>query len=104
MATSNPGGCRPRSGPSPALASGNDTFVFQSGTGPETVGNFTPQSDTIELDHFANMQHAQELTAAVTSDAHGDAVIELGHNDSVTIPGMTASFLQAHLQSLVHLH
>ncbi len=83
---------------------GNDTFVFQPGTGPETVGNFTPQSDTIELDHFANMQHAQESMAAVTSDAHGDAVIELGHNDSVTIPGMTASFLQAHLQSLVHLH
>jgi FecR protein len=83
---------------------GNDSFVFQPGMGAQTAGNFNPQSDTIELDHFANMQNAQELMAAVATDAHGDAVIELGHNDSVTIPGMTASFLQAHLQSLVHLH
>ncbi len=83
---------------------GNDAFVFQPGRGAETVGNFNPPSDAIELDHFANMQNAQELMAAVTGDAHGDAVVELGHSESVTIPGMTASFLQAHLQSLVHLH
>jgi hypothetical protein len=83
---------------------GNDAFVFQPGRGAETVGNFNPPSDAIELDHFANMQNAQELMAAVTGDAHGDAVVELGHSESVTIPGMTASFLQAHLQGLVHLH
>jgi hypothetical protein len=83
---------------------GNDNFVFKPGVGADTIVNFNPQADTIELDHFANAQNTQQLAALVTADAHGDAVIELGHSDSITILGMTASYLQAHLQSLVHLH
>jgi len=83
---------------------GNDNFVFQPGVGADTIINFNPQADTIELDHFANVQSVQQLASLITADAHGDAVIELGHNDSITIPGTTASYLQAHLQSLVHLH
>ena len=82
----------------------NDTFVFKPGMGADTIVNFNPQADTIELDHFANVQNAQALAAVVTTDVHGDAVVELGHGDSITIPGMTPSYLQAHLQSLVHLH
>jgi hypothetical protein len=39
----------------------------------------------------------------ITTDAHGDAVIELAHTDSIR-PRVTANYLQAHLQSLVHLH
>ena len=82
---------------------GNDTFVFQPGIGAETIGNFNPWADTLELDHFANVQNIQQLAALIGTDAHGDAVIELGHNDSITLPGVTQSYLQAHLQSLVHL-
>ena len=82
---------------------GNDTFVFQPGIGAETIGNFNPRADTLELDHFANVQNIQQLAALIGTDAHGDAVIELGHNDSITLPGVTQSYLQAHLQSLVHL-
>ncbi len=83
---------------------GNDNFVFHPGVGADTIINFNAQLDTIELDRFANAQSIQHLAAVITSDAHGDAVIELGHNDSITIPGLTANYLQAHLQSLVHLH
>ena len=83
---------------------GNDNFIFQPGIGADTIVNFNPQADTIELDHFANAQSIQELASLITTDAHGDAVIDLGHNDSITLPGMTANYLQAHLQSLVHLH
>jgi hypothetical protein len=83
---------------------GNDNFVFQPGIGADTIINFNPQADTIELDHFANVQSVQQLASLITTDAHGDAVIELGHNDSITLPGVTTSYLQAHLQSLVHLH
>ncbi len=72
--------------------------------GAETINNFNPQVDTIELDHFANVQNVQQLAALITPDAHGDAVIELGHNDSISHPRHDASYLQAHLQSLVHLH
>lgn len=83
---------------------GNDNFVFQPGIGADTIADFNPLNDTIELDHFANIQNTQELEAAITTDAHGDAVIALGHNDSIAIPGVSASYLQQHLQSLVHLH
>jgi FecR protein len=83
---------------------GNDTFVFHPGEGAQTINNFNPQNETIELDHFANIENMQELAAAITPDAQGNAVIELGHGDSVAIPGVSATFLQQHLQSLVHLH
>jgi hypothetical protein len=83
---------------------GNDNFVFQPGVGADTIINFNPQHDTIELDHFANAQTVQELQALITPDMHGDAVINLGHNDSITLPGMTPAELQAVLQSAVHLH
>ena len=78
--------------------------MFHPGVGADTIVNFNAQVDTIELDQFASAQSIQQLAADITSDAHGDAVIDLGHNDSITIPGLTASYLQAHLQSLVHLH
>src|SRR6202034_649559 len=63
---------------------GNDNFVFAPGIGVDAVTNFNPQQDTIELDHFANPQTVQELQALVSSDVHGDALINLGHNDSIT--------------------
>ena len=81
---------------------GNDNFVFAPGVGADTITNFNPQADTIELNHFANVQNTQQLAAAITTDAHGDAVLELGHSDSITIPGVTATYLQQHLTSLVH--
>ena len=56
--------------------------------------NFNAQQDTIELDQFANAQTVQELQSLVTTDAHGDALINLGHNDSITLPGVTAAELQ----------
>jgi hypothetical protein len=82
---------------------GYDNFVFQPGIGADTIANFNARVDTIELDHFANIQNVQQLAALIGTDPHGDAVIELGHNDSITLPGVTQSYLQAHLQSLVHL-
>ena len=80
-----------------------DTFVFHPGMGAETAINFIPTTDTIQLDHFANFQSIQQLTSLIATDAHGDAVIELGHHDSITLPGVSANYLQSHLHSLVHL-
>ena len=92
-------------GPSVSITGpGNDTFVFQPGSGAETIANFNPRADTIELDHFANVQNVRELTSLISNDGHGGAFIQLDHSDSIDIPGVTASYLQAHLQSLVHLH
>jgi hypothetical protein len=46
--------------------------------------NFNWQQDTIELDQFASAQ-----TGIATTDVYGDAVINLGHNDSVTLTTTT---------------
>jgi hypothetical protein len=83
---------------------GDDTFVFHPGEGSQTVNSFDQQHDTIELDQFANIHNVQELAAAITPDMHGNAVLELGHGDSIAIPGVSATYLQQNLQSLAHLH
>ena len=83
---------------------GNDNFVFQPGIGAETIANFNTHTDTIELDHFANAQTVQELSSLITTDAHGDAVIALGHNDSITVAGVSPTDLHQILASVVHLH
>ena len=78
---------------------GNDNFVFAPGIGADTITNFKPQQDTIELDHFANAQTVQELQSLVTTDVHGDATINLGHNDTITVADVTAAQLQQVIQA-----
>jgi hypothetical protein len=78
---------------------GSDNFVFTTGMGADSIVNFDPQQDTIELDHFASAQTVQQLQSLVTSDVHGDAVINLGHSDSITLSGVTTSELQQVIQA-----
>jgi hypothetical protein len=78
---------------------GGDTFAFTPGVGADTVVNFNPRVDAIELDHFANV-HVQQLASLITQDAHGDALIELGHHNGIALPGVTARYLQAHLSNI----
>ena len=78
---------------------GNDNFVFTPGVGADTIVNFNAQNDTIELDHFANARTIQELQSLISTDIHGNAVIDFGHNDSVTLPGITADQLQHIVQA-----
>jgi hypothetical protein len=77
---------------------GADNFVFTPGIGADTIVNFNSQQDTIEFDHFANVQTVQELQSLITTDAHDNAVIDLGHNDSVTLQGVTTQQLQQVIQ------
>ena len=84
--------------------SGSDNFVFKPGIGADTVVNFNTQHDTIELDNFSSAQTVQQLQALITTDIHDDAVIELGHGDSITLAGTTAQQLQAIVHGSVYLH
>jgi hypothetical protein len=83
---------------------GNDNFLLRPGVGADTIVNFNPQADTVELDKFVDAQTVQQLASLITTDVHGHTVIELGHSDSITIPGLTQTYLQAHLESIVRLH
>jgi hypothetical protein len=88
-----------------SVASANaDNFVFTAGVGADTIVNFDLQHDTIDLSHFENIQSVQQLASMTTSNSHGDAVIDLGNHDSITIAGVTAAQLQQVMQSVVHLH
>ncbi len=80
------------------IGSDGDHFDFGPGVGAETVTNFNPQQDTLEFDHFADAQTIEQLQSLITTDAHGDAVINLGHNDSVTLTGTTTADLQHVIQ------
>jgi hypothetical protein len=83
---------------------GNDTFIFGPKIGADTIDNFYPQNGTNQLDHFADVQTLQQLASLITPDVPGDAVIDPSHSDSIPLPGMNTTQLQAHLHSLVHLH
>jgi hypothetical protein len=107
VASSSTGQSEPSNGSTGSVSIGgsdNDTFVFHPDMGAQTITGFNPQTDTIELDHFENIKNPQQLASDITSGAHGEAVIDLGHHDSITIPGTTAAQLLAHIQQAVHLH
>ena len=83
---------------------GNDNFVFKLGIGADTIVNFNTQHDTVELDNFSSAQTMQQLQALITTDIHDDAVIELGHGDSIALAGATALQLQTIVHGAVYLH
>jgi len=73
----------------------NDTFVFGPGFGHDTITNFEPTTDVIEIDHsvFANVQ---ALLAAMQDDGHGNVIINADMHDSITLQHVTVAQLQAH--------
>jgi hypothetical protein len=77
-------------------SSANDTFVFAPGVGQEMLFNFSQQSgnaDQIELDHFGISNFSQLNIQAV--DGNHDTLINLGHNDSLLVVGVSAAHLHA---------
>jgi hypothetical protein len=85
-------------------SSGADNFVFAPGIGANTIVNFDAQHGSIDLSHFENIQSVQQLASLVTANAHGDAVVDLGNHDSITIAGLNPAQLHQVMQSAVHLH
>jgi hypothetical protein len=79
-----------------AGSSASDTFVFAPGMGQEMVFNFsqlTGNMDHIELDHFgiADFSH---LNLQSVNNNH-DTLINLGHNDSLLLVGVSTNSLHA---------
>jgi VCBS repeat-containing protein len=85
-----------------AGSSTNDTFVFAPGIGQEMVFNFSQQSgniDRIELDHFGISDFSQ-LNLQSANNNH-DTLIDLGHNDSLLLVGISATSLHAN-EFIIH--
>jgi aryl-phospho-beta-D-glucosidase BglC (GH1 family)/20S proteasome alpha/beta subunit len=74
---------------------GPDNFVFAPNFGQATIKNFTPGTDSLQIDHtmFVSLN---ALTAAMHDDTHGNAVITDAAHDTITIENITTAQLFAH--------
>jgi beta-glucanase (GH16 family) len=74
---------------------GSDTFVFAANFGHETIANFHPDTDVIQIDHavFADLQ---ALLAATHDDGNGNAVITANPHDTITLENVTVAQLVQH--------
>ncbi|MFO1056662.1 MAG: right-handed parallel beta-helix repeat-containing protein [Dongiaceae bacterium] len=78
---------------------GSDTFVFgEAGSGHDTVADFQPGTDHLEIKQNLNGNHlltAADVLASATVDSHGYVVLHLSAQDDVTLLGVDLAHLTA---------
>lgn len=72
---------------------GADIFGFFHGSGSDTITDFVSGTDRIDVSKIGFETHQQVLDA--TTDVGGNAVINLGGGDQVTVRGVTKAQLQS---------
>ena len=72
---------------------GNNTFIFAPNFGQDTIADFHPGEDTIQIDHtvFADFNDLMTHALAVGSDT----VISDAANDSITLKSVALANLHA---------
>src|SRR6266702_3232284 len=86
--------------------SGNDTFVFGSGGGRDVVMNFH-DGDILQVQRNINDLHvhsASDLVSRIHSDADGNAVVDFGHGDNVTLVGVKAENIHHDPSGFIKVH
>jgi hypothetical protein len=73
----------------------NDVYVFARSIGNDTIDNFNPASDQIDLVSFAKVASFADIQANLADDASGNAVITLGTGETITITGVSSAALSA---------
>ncbi|MBR0717254.1 S-layer family protein [Bradyrhizobium liaoningense] len=76
-------------------SSGNDLLVFSQPIGHDVVYSFDAMHDQIDLIDYANFTSFADIQAHTVSDANGNAVIELGEGQSITLQGVDPTSLTA---------
>ena len=87
---------------------GNDTFVFHQDSSADVIGNGvaqdfhpydpgnpTAEADRIQLDGFAAYSSFADLAPHITNDTNGNAVIDLGNSQTITVTGVASTQLHA---------
>src|SRR5262245_4234311 len=72
---------------------GTDTYVFSGQFGPNTITNYNPSKDIIELDHTQFKDFAAVKLAATQAIGSHNTVITDKLGDSVTLVGVSLSQL-----------
>ncbi|MGB9116229.1 MAG: hypothetical protein WCC91_13275, partial [Bradyrhizobium sp.] len=77
-----------------------DTFLFASNFGQNTINNFDPNRDSIQIDRrvFADVA---ALISHTSDNSAGNAVIAADGHDTITIMGVTTNVLQNHLNDFI---
>ena len=76
------------------------------GGGQDVVLDFKAGEDVLQISRNINglkVTDAADLAARVT-DQHGDAVIDLGHGDSITLKGVSAADIHNHPNDFFVIH
>jgi len=74
-------------------SSGHDLLVFSQPIGHDTIYNFDPSADQIDLIGYAGFTGFSDIQAHTADDAAGNAVITLGDGQSITLHGVDATSL-----------
>ena len=72
---------------------GADRFVFAHGTGQDSIGDFVTGTDKIDLTAIGFASYQDVINA--THDVGGNAVIDLGNGDQLTLTGVTTAQLHS---------
>jgi hypothetical protein len=89
--------------------SGQDQFQFSSGSGVHALVDFSTSTDTaghyagdsVNLVNFSNggggSLTLNDILADLTTDSHGNAVVNLGHGDSIVFEHIAAAVIQSQI-------
>jgi hypothetical protein len=78
-----------------SASSGKDQFVFAQPIGNDTIYNFDPSQDQIDLIGYAGFSNFDDVKSHLTADAAGNAVITLADGQTITLDGVAAASLGA---------
>lgn len=85
---------------------GGDVFSFRSGDGTDVIQDFVTGTDIIRIASNINglsVSSATDFLTRISSDASGNAVIDLGGGNQVTVVGLTATNLQTNISSIIQV-
>ncbi|UUX51299.1 calcium-binding protein [Nisaea acidiphila] len=86
---------------------GGDQFVFQSNSGVDVIYDFVAGTDMILVASNINglqVTEASDLLDRISSDATGNAVIDFGSGNLVTIDGLSATDLANDIASYITIN
>jgi hypothetical protein len=74
---------------------GSDQFVFAQPIGNDIIYNFDAASDKIDLIGFTNIASFADVQGNIVDDANGNAVINIGAHETITLNGVHAASVTA---------
>ena len=83
---------------------GGDQFVFRTNSGVDVIYDFVAGTDTITVASGINglsVAEPGDLAGRISSDAQGNAVIDFGNGNVVTIDGLNANDLLGDISSYI---